>query len=109
MKLTAKQMHQQGMFFNYNSHLDDTIDCLAKKYLGKYGIVGIADGIWDSGPIPGRPQGGPFSTVIWIYTTQPEVVNTLVQSGLLPKQFQGYRVLVQKSGQINPLGMYGKE
>jgi hypothetical protein len=107
-KLTPKQMHQQGMFFNYNSHLDDAIDSLSKKYLGNYGIVGIADGIWDSGPVPGRPQGGPFSTVIFVYTTKPDLAKVLVQTKLLPKQFQGYRILIEKSGKINALGIYGK-
>jgi len=104
MKFNAKEAHKRGMFFNYNEHLDDTIDALAKRFLGQAGIVGIADGIWDSGPVPGRPQGGPFSTVIFVYATQPSLAEILV-----PKQYNGYRVIVHKSEPLIPLGSYGRK
>jgi len=104
MKSNARKQHEQGQLFNYNSHIDETIIDLSKKYLGKFGIVGVADGIWDSGPVPGRPQGGPFSTCIFIYTTQPVLAKTVI-----PKQFNGYMVIVTKSDEINALGMYGQK
>jgi len=105
MKFNAKVWHQRGWLDNYNQHLDETIDVLSKEYLGKFGIVGIADGIWNAGPVPGRPQGGPYFTCIFIYTThQPDVVKKLI-----PKQFNGYSIIVQKTGPFIPRGIYGKK
>lgn len=101
MKIDPKE------FDNYNKHLEDTIDCLSKQYLGKFGIIGVSDGIWDAGPTPGRPQGGPFSTCIIIYTTaKKELVEKVV-----PTQFSGYKVIVERTKPFVPLalGIYGKQ
>lgn len=91
----------------YNEHIETTIDILAKQYLGKFGIVGVSDGIWDAGPVPGRPQGGPFSTCIFIFTTAKQ---ELVQK-LVPIEFNGYKIVVQRTKPFVPLalGMYGKK
>lgn len=101
MKIDPKE------FTNYDAHLESTIDTLSKQYLGKFGIIGVSDGILDAGPVPGRPQGGPFSTCIFIYTTAKE---ELVRK-VVPNLFNGYKIVVQRTGKFVPLalGIYGKK
>jgi len=100
MKINPKE------FINYDERLEATIDTLSKQYLGKFGIIGVSDGILDAGPVPGRPQGGPFSTCIFIYTTaKVELVQKVV-----PSEFNGYKVIIERTGKFVPLalGIYGK-
>lgn len=71
-----------------DNSLITAVDFLSKKYLGKYGIVGISDGTCKSHPC------------IYVYSTR----KSDVVRNLLPKQFNSYQILVKKTKPFIPLG-----